>query len=99
MHVPAHWIVVGALVLVGLGILPASKARARRILQPRTNLFSGPAKLKGDTNEIELDVWLTGRNRGQRSSFIAGWDIYWRRAAAPALRSARAGARSGLRLG
>lgn len=30
MHVPAHWIVVGALVLVGLGILTGVKATRQK---------------------------------------------------------------------
>jgi uncharacterized membrane protein len=30
MHVPAHWIVVGAFVLVGVGILSAVKATRQR---------------------------------------------------------------------
>jgi uncharacterized membrane protein len=30
MHVPAHWIVVGAIVLLGLGILSAVKATRQR---------------------------------------------------------------------
>jgi len=31
MHVPTRWIVAGAIVLLGLGILKVSKQRARRI--------------------------------------------------------------------
>jgi hypothetical protein len=30
MHIPAHWIVVGALVLVGLGILTGVKATRQK---------------------------------------------------------------------
>jgi hypothetical protein len=30
MHVPAHWIVVGALVLVGIGILTGVKATRQK---------------------------------------------------------------------
>jgi len=30
MHVPAHWIVVGAIVLLGLGILSGVKATRQR---------------------------------------------------------------------
>jgi hypothetical protein len=30
MHVPAHWIIVGAIVLLGLGILSAVKATRQR---------------------------------------------------------------------
>jgi hypothetical protein len=30
MHMPAHWIVVGALVLVGLGILTGVKATRKK---------------------------------------------------------------------
>ena len=30
LHIPAHWIVVGALVLVGLGILSAVKATRQK---------------------------------------------------------------------
>lgn len=30
MHVPAHWIVVGAIVLLGLGILTGVKATRQR---------------------------------------------------------------------
>ncbi len=30
MHMPAHWIVVGALVLVGLGILTGGKATRQK---------------------------------------------------------------------
>ena len=35
MHIPAHWIVVGGVVLLGVGILSRKKPRARKIRRSR----------------------------------------------------------------
>src|ERR1700686_4992669 len=80
------------------------KRLARRTPQPRAQTFgiflnTHPANPKEMHDEIELDLRFGRCNRSQHTCRGTNRNIHRGRTAAIALRGARTGARSGLRLG
>jgi hypothetical protein len=72
MHVPAHWIVVGGIILLGIGILTGAKTTHQRIRRDSNScagVHSGIFHLIGGL----ADKMLPLREVGTRAALTADW--------------------------